>query len=115
MIEIYLKTNTNYDKNGDITLEPTSCIYKDSEKEVIYQTALVNEIVYYGKQGEYDKALKLCEDNEEYLPLLKRYKNSINYLKGDIDKIEVNDMYEGIDDIDNDLDIPPFLRDRDNY
>ena len=73
---------------------------KDSEKEVIYQTALVNEIVYYGKQGEYDKALKLCEDNEEYLPLLKRYKNSINYLKGDIDKIEVNDMYEGIDDID---------------
>lgn len=34
MIEIYLKTNTNYDKNGDITLEPTSCIYKDSEKEV---------------------------------------------------------------------------------
>ncbi|MBP3930655.1 MAG: phage tail protein [Peptostreptococcaceae bacterium] len=34
MIEIYLKTNTNYDKNGDITLEPTSCIYKDNEKEV---------------------------------------------------------------------------------
>lgn len=34
MIEIYLKTNTNYDKNGDITLEPASCIYKDSEKEV---------------------------------------------------------------------------------
>ena len=34
MIEVYLKTNTNYDKNGDITLEPTSCIYKDSEKEV---------------------------------------------------------------------------------
>ena len=34
MIEIYLKTNTNYDKNGDITLDPTSCIYKDSEKEL---------------------------------------------------------------------------------
>lgn len=32
MIEIYIKTNTNYDKNGDITLEPTSCTYKDSEK-----------------------------------------------------------------------------------
>ena len=31
MIEIYLKTNTNYDKNGDITLDPTSCTYKDSE------------------------------------------------------------------------------------
>ena len=34
MIEIYLKTNTHYDKNGDITLDPTSCIYKDSEKEL---------------------------------------------------------------------------------
>lgn len=34
MIEIYLKSNTNYDKNGNITLDPTSCIYKDSEKEV---------------------------------------------------------------------------------
>lgn len=31
MIEIYLKTNTNYDRNGDITLDPTSCTYKDSE------------------------------------------------------------------------------------
>lgn len=34
MIEIYLKNNTNYDKNGDITLNPTSCTYKDSEKEL---------------------------------------------------------------------------------
>ena len=32
MVEIYLKNNTNYDKNGDITLDPTSCTYKDSEK-----------------------------------------------------------------------------------
>lgn len=31
MIEVYLKTNTNYDNNGDITLTPTSCTYKDSE------------------------------------------------------------------------------------
>lgn len=34
MIEIYLKNNTNYDKNGDITLKPTSCTYKESEKEL---------------------------------------------------------------------------------
>lgn len=32
MIEIYLKTNTNYDKNGDMTLNPTSCTYKEIEK-----------------------------------------------------------------------------------
>lgn len=31
MIEIYLKTNKNYSKNGDITLKPSSCTYKDSE------------------------------------------------------------------------------------
>ena len=37
MIEIYLKTNTNYDKNGDITLTPTSCTYKDSEKELVLE------------------------------------------------------------------------------
>lgn len=32
MIEIYLKSNTNYESNGDITLDPTSCTYKESEK-----------------------------------------------------------------------------------
>lgn len=43
MIEIYLKSNTNYDKNGDITLDPTSCIYKDSEKEIILEHFLDEE------------------------------------------------------------------------
>lgn len=32
MIEVYLKTNTNYEANGDITLEPTSCIYNSAYK-----------------------------------------------------------------------------------
>jgi len=40
MIEIYLKTNTNYDKNGDITLDPTSCTYKDSENELILEHSI---------------------------------------------------------------------------
>lgn len=31
MIEIYLKTNTNYEMNGDIILTPISCTYKASE------------------------------------------------------------------------------------
>ena len=61
---------------------------KDSKNEVIYQVALVNEIIYYAKQGDYDNALNLCNENEEYLPVLKGYKNTINYIKGDIDKIE---------------------------
>ena len=31
MIEVYLKTNTNYEMNGDMPLEPSSCIYKNKE------------------------------------------------------------------------------------
>ncbi|MDU4787675.1 MAG: phage tail spike protein [Clostridium sp.] len=31
MIEIYLKTNTNFEMNGNITLTPISCTYKASE------------------------------------------------------------------------------------
>lgn len=37
MIEVYLKSNTNYKSNGDITLNPTSCTYKDSEKELVLE------------------------------------------------------------------------------
>lgn len=40
MIEIYLKTNTNYDKNGDITLDPTLCTYKDSENELTLEHSI---------------------------------------------------------------------------
>ncbi|WP_099328785.1 phage tail spike protein [Clostridium paraputrificum] len=31
MIEVYLKTNKNYEMNGEMTLEPSSCIYKNKE------------------------------------------------------------------------------------
>lgn len=34
MIEIYIKTNTNFEANGDITLTPTTCTYKASEREI---------------------------------------------------------------------------------
>lgn len=37
MVEIYKKTNTNYKGNGDITLVPTVCTYKDSEKELVLE------------------------------------------------------------------------------
>ncbi len=43
MIEIYLKSNTNYERNGDMTLDPTSCTYKDSEKEVVLEHFLDGE------------------------------------------------------------------------
>ena len=31
MIEVYLKTNTNYEMNGDMPLEPSNCSYKSRE------------------------------------------------------------------------------------
>ena len=31
MIEVYLKTNKYYEMNGDMTLEPSSCLYKCKE------------------------------------------------------------------------------------
>ena len=34
MIQIYVKTNTNFEVNGDITLTPTTCTYKASEREI---------------------------------------------------------------------------------
>ncbi|MGG7142489.1 phage tail spike protein [Clostridium nigeriense] len=62
MIEIYLKSNTNYDKNGDITLDPTSCTYKDSEKEVTLEHFLDEEGRW--KYIEYENVIAV-EKNEK--------------------------------------------------
>lgn len=43
MIEIYIKTNTNYNANGDITLTPISCTYKDSENLLTLEHPMDNE------------------------------------------------------------------------
>lgn len=43
MIQIYVKTNTNFEANGDITLKPTTCTYKDSENELYIEHFLDEE------------------------------------------------------------------------
>lgn len=43
MIQIYVKTNTNFKANGDITLKPTACTYKDSENELYIEHFLDEE------------------------------------------------------------------------
>lgn len=43
MIEIYNKSNTNFESNGDITLTPTQCTYKDSENELYIEHFLDKE------------------------------------------------------------------------
>lgn len=60
-----------------------------SESELVRQMALINKVVYYGKTGDYDKGIELCENNMDYLPLLESYKDGLNYLKGDFDKIPI--------------------------
>lgn len=60
-----------------------------SESELIRQIALINKIVYYGKTGDYDKGLQICEENIDYLPLVEIYKDGLNYLKGDFDKVPI--------------------------
>ena len=43
MIQIYVKTNTNFEANGDMTLKPTACTYKDSENELYIEHFLDEE------------------------------------------------------------------------
>ncbi|MCI6692498.1 MAG: phage tail protein [Clostridium sp.] len=43
MIQVYVKTNTNFEANGDMTLKPTACTYKDSENELYIEHFLDEE------------------------------------------------------------------------
>ena len=59
MIEIYLKTNTNYDKNGDITLEPTSCTVSYTHLDVYKRQAPYVEYEVLNETGS------MYAENEE--------------------------------------------------
>ena len=65
MIEIYLKSNTNYKGNGNITLNPTSCIYKDSEKELTLEHFLDEEGRW--KYIEYENVIAAEENGKKKL------------------------------------------------
>ena len=43
MIQVYVKTNANFEANGDMTLKPTACTYKDSENELYIEHFLDEE------------------------------------------------------------------------
>ena len=65
MIEIYLKTNTNYEMNGNITLTPISCTYKASE----YLFTLEHQIDDIGrwKYLDYENVISVEEDGKKKL------------------------------------------------
>ena len=64
-IEIYLKINTNYEMNGDITLAPISCTYKASE----YLVTLDHPIDDIGrwKYIDYENVIAAEEDGKKKL------------------------------------------------
>ena len=65
MIEIYLKTNTNYEMNGDMLLTPISCHYKKSE----YLVTLEHPIDSFGrwKYIDYENVIAAEEDGKKKL------------------------------------------------
>lgn len=65
MIEIYFKTNTNYEMNGDITLTPISCTYKASEHLV----TLEHQIDGIGrwKYIDYENIISVEDDGKKKL------------------------------------------------
>lgn len=65
MIEIYLKTNTNYEMNGDIILTPISCTYKAIE----YLVTLEHPIDDIGrwKYIDYENVISVEDDGKKKL------------------------------------------------
>lgn len=65
MIEIYLKTNTNYEMNGDIILTPISCTYKAIE----YLVTLEHPIDDIGrwKYIDYENVIAVLDDGKKKL------------------------------------------------
>lgn len=67
MIEIYLKTNTNYEMNGDITLTPISCTYKASEHLVTLEHPI--DDIGRWKYIDYENVISVEDDGKK-----KRYR-----------------------------------------
>ena len=63
MIEIYLKTNTNYEMNGDITLTPISCTYKASEHLVTLEHPI--DDIGRWKYIDYENVISVEEDGKK--------------------------------------------------
>ena len=65
MVEIYLKTNTDYTKNGDMTLKPHTCTYKDIENELTIEHFLDEEERW--KYIQYDNVVSVYENGKKKL------------------------------------------------
>ena len=66
-IEIYLKTNTNYEMNGDMLLLPISCTYKASEHLVTLEHPI--DDIGRWKYIDYENVISVEDDGKK-----KRYR-----------------------------------------
>lgn len=78
MIEIYLKTNTNYEANGDITLEPTSCIYNSSDKIETLEHSL--DDLGRWKYIQYDNVLAITRNGKKKLYRIFNIVKSLDFI-----------------------------------
>lgn len=78
MIEIYLKTNTNYEANGDITLEPTSCIYNSSDKIETLEHPL--DDLGRWKYIQYDNVLAITRNGKKKLYRIFNIVKSLDFI-----------------------------------
>lgn len=78
MIEIYLKTNTNYKNNGDITLEPTSCIYNSTDKIETLEHPI--DDLGRWKYINYDNVLAITRNSKKKLYRIFKVIKSLDYI-----------------------------------
>lgn len=63
---------------------------KASDEEEIWAVGILNEVVYYAKTGNYERALEICKENTGKIPILYRYINIISYMNNDLKLLSGN-------------------------
>lgn len=76
MIEIYLKTNTNFNKNGDITLTPVSCIYSSKDRLITLEHDI--DIIGRWKYIDYENIIAIPKNNKKQLYRIYNVVKSLN-------------------------------------
>lgn len=133
----YYKRNINSLINLEMTLGNNERalelikIAEESKEIEIWAVGIINKVIYYAKTGEYDKALEICDNNKDKLPILDKYINTIAYMKGDFkllnenrsnlytlneygQRVNKNRMYNNIIDVGTLIDIS-FVENTDIY
>lgn len=92
----YYKYNINALINLEMTLGNNERalelieVAKSSAKDEIWAVGILNEVIYYAKTSEYERALEICNENKEEVSILYRYINTISYMNNDFELLSEN-------------------------